>query len=190
VARRGFLAHGYRSTTLRAVAAEAGVDVALISYFFGSKKGLFGAVMQLSVNPADILAAELDGDLHTLPERALRGVLDVWADPVSGPPLRAMISGASQDPAIATRVAEVLERELIDRVAERIGGPDARRRAGVFCSQMGGLIMVRFVLRLEPIASLSNDEIVQAYRPALHAALFAPLRRERLITGPGRRRPS
>lgn len=177
VARRRFLAQGYQGVTLRAVAAEAGVDVALISYFFGSKKGLFGAAMQLIANPAELIARELEGDLETLPDRTLRALLAVWGDPESGTPLRAMIGGATQDPAVATLVKEVLERELIERVADRIGGVDARRRAGVFCSQMAGLILVRFILRLEPVASMSSDEIVRAYRPALRTALFDPVRR-------------
>jgi len=55
VARRRFLAQGYQAVTMRAVAEDAGVDAALISYFFGSKKGLFGATLALSANPPEIL---------------------------------------------------------------------------------------------------------------------------------------
>ena len=71
-ARRRFLEHGYDGVTLRAVATDAGVDVALISYYFGSKKGLFGAAMALGANPALLLAGELQGPLNSLPERLVR----------------------------------------------------------------------------------------------------------------------
>ena len=62
VARRRFLADGYQAVTLRSVAAEAGVDAALISYYFGSKKGLFGAAMALSANPPEAVLEALAGD--------------------------------------------------------------------------------------------------------------------------------
>ena len=74
-ARRRFLADGYDRVTMRSVAAEAGVDAALISYHFGSKRGLFGASMQLPANPPEILAAALSGPVNTLPERLIRTVL-------------------------------------------------------------------------------------------------------------------
>jgi AcrR family transcriptional regulator len=176
-ARRRFLAQGYRAVTLRAVAAEAGVDVALVSYFFGSKKGLFGAAMALSANPAEALVQALEGDWATLPERAIRTVLAFWGATDTGSPLRAMLSGATQDPALATLVKEVVEREMIEKVAARIGGVDAHKRAGAFCSHMGGLILTRFILRLEPVASMHPDEIVRLYTPALRTALFEPGRR-------------
>jgi AcrR family transcriptional regulator len=177
VARARFFAHGYRGVTLRAIAAEAGVDVALISYFFGSKKGLFGAAMDLAGNPAEHMVRVVEGDLETLPERALTALLGLWSDADSGPPMRAFISGAVQDEAIGTVFREMMEREVLDRLGERLGGVDGHRRAVVFFSQMAGLIMTRYVLRVEPVASLPADEIVRLYRPSLRATLFEPLPR-------------
>jgi AcrR family transcriptional regulator len=179
VARTRFLAHGYRGVTLRAIAAEAEVDVALISYFFGSKKGLFGAAMDLSGNPAEHMVRQVEGDLETLPERALLALLGLWSDAESGPPMRAMIGGAVQDEAIATVFKEMMEREVLGRLGDRIGGVDGHRRAAVFFSQMAGLIMTRYVLRLEPVASMPADEIVRLYRPSLRATLFEPAHRAR-----------
>src|SRR3712207_1267814 len=80
IARRRFLEAGYQAVTLRSVAAEAGVDVALVSYFFGSKKGLFGAALALPANPPEVLVSALQGDPATLPERVLRVLLHVWDD--------------------------------------------------------------------------------------------------------------
>ncbi|MER7754131.1 TetR family transcriptional regulator [Kitasatospora sp. NPDC097643] len=171
VARRRFLAEGYHAVTLRSVAAEADVDLALISYFFGSKKGLFGAAMALKVNPTEVLAASLEGDLATLPQRALRNLLAAWDNPENGPALLAMLRNLVQDDGHAALFKEVAEKEMIDRLAARIGGAQARRRAAVFVAQMGGLIVARYLVRAEPVASMSVDEIVRAFGPSLHQAL-------------------
>ncbi|WP_371503247.1 TetR family transcriptional regulator [Kitasatospora sp. NBC_00374] len=184
VARRRFLAEGYHAVTLRSIAAEAGVDLALVSYFFGSKKGLFGACLALAANPAELLAQTLEGDLATFPQRALRAMLTVWDDPEAGAPLRAMLGGAAQDPALAALVKEVIEREMIDKIAARIGGPDAHRRAGNFCTQMAGLILTRCILRLEPVASMPVDEIVRFSTPPLRYALWEPARATGRSAGP------
>ncbi|MFJ3789491.1 TetR family transcriptional regulator [Kitasatospora sp. NPDC090091] len=171
VARRRFLAEGYQAVTMRSIAAEADVDLALISYFFGSKKGLFGAVLALATNPAERLALVLEGEVETLPDRILAEVLDVWGSPVAADPLRAMLGSAAQDPAVGTLVSEVLQREMVDRIAARIGGADARRRACDFAAHLAGLIMARYILRLEPLASLPPDEIARTHLPLLRLVL-------------------
>ncbi|MFD8318774.1 TetR/AcrR family transcriptional regulator [Kitasatospora purpeofusca] len=172
VARRRFLTEGYHAVTLRSVAAEAGVDLALVSYYFGSKKGLFGAALALTGNPAVLLAGALDGELETFPERALRLLIGVWDAPDSAGPLRAMIGGSALDPAVAQLVGEVVQREMVDLVAARLGGADARRRACLFGTQLAGLIMARYVLRLQPLAALPADEIARSYLPLLRQALW------------------
>lgn len=175
VARRRFLADGYQAVTLRSVAAEAGVDVALISYFFGSKKGLFGAALALVANPPEVLLGALPGDLSGLPERVLRALLHTWDEPAVGGSLRVMMAGVVQDPDLARLVKEVLEGEMIDQIVARIGGgADARYRAGAFIVQLGGLILARYVLQLEPVASMSADELVRYLGPGLRAALAGP----------------
>jgi AcrR family transcriptional regulator len=174
VARRRFLAEGYAHVSLRSIAADAGVDVALISYHFGSKKGLFGAAMALAANPAELLAQELDGPLNSLPERIVHAVVTAWEDPAAGGTLRTFILAAIQDPDVARLFREMLEREIVNRLAERIGGADATRRASVAVSQVAGLVMARYVLGVEPLASMTADELAQRMAPALRAALVGP----------------
>ncbi len=176
VARQRFVAEGYDDVTLRSVAAQAGVDVALISYHFGSKRGLFGACLALVANPADVLTTVLAGPLNTLPERLLRTVLRVWDDPVQGAPLRAMVAGAVADPGVARLFRQMAEREMIGRIAERIGGADAAQRAALAASQLAGLIMARYVLHFEPLASMPADELAARSAPAMRAALAGPRR--------------
>ena len=175
VARRRFLADGYDRVTLRSVAAEAGVDAALISYHFGSKHGLFGASMQLPANPADMLAAALSGPLNTLPERLVRTIVTTWDDAERGPALRAFAQAATREPEVARLFREMAEREMIARIAERLGGADATRRAGLAVSQMAGLIFTRYVIGIEPLASMPVDELIRRLTPPLRAALAGPL---------------
>lgn len=174
VARRRFLEGGYQAVTLRSVATEAGVDIALISYYFGAKRGLISEALALSTNPADVIdRAALEGDPATFPQRALRRLLTVWEEPETGAPLRALVAGAFHDAALATLVKEMVERELIDKVAARIGGADAHKRAVAFCGQIAGLIVTRYILHLEPVCSMTHDEIIRLYTPPLHLALRA-----------------
>ena len=175
-ARRRFLADGYQAVTMRSIAADAGVDAALVSYFFGSKQALFGAAMQLNANPAELIATALDGDLAGLPERLLRTLLAVWDDPERGAPLRALVSGVGQEPAIARMMREVLEREMIAPIAKRIGGPDAEFRAGVVAAQLSGIVFSRYLLQVEPVASASAERLVELLAPALARVLRAPRR--------------
>ncbi|MFE3634297.1 TetR family transcriptional regulator [Streptomyces sp. NPDC059168] len=174
VARRRFLNQGYHAVTLRSIAAEADVDLALVSYFFGSKKGLFGAALALSVNPADVVAQVLEGDPATFPQRALQRVLAAWDDPDSGPALLTLFRNTMQDDTFAALVKEVIEREIVDRVAASLGGTAARRRAMAFCSQIAGLIATRYLLRLEPMASMTHEEIIRRLGPALRQSLSDP----------------
>ena len=160
--------------TLRSVAADAGVDVALVSYYFGSKQGLFGAAMALPANPAQLLQEQLTGDPATLPDRLLDSLLVVWDAPETGAPLRAMAASAATDPHLNRLVAEVISREVVDRLAAYLGTPDATQRAAAFCTQIAGLIFSRYVFRFEPIASMTPAEVVRRLGPSLRLALMPP----------------
>ncbi|MGC4951943.1 TetR family transcriptional regulator [Actinomadura citrea] len=180
VARRRFLTDGYGPVTMRSVAAEAGVDAALISYFFGSKKGLFGAVLGLVANPPEVLAGALPGDPAELPERVLRALVGTWDDPERGAPLLLMVRAAVQDPDLTRLVRDLLEREVVGRIADHLGGPDATARAGAFGAQLAGLIFVRYILAMEPVASMPPDELIRYLAPGLRAAVHSPSRRPRM----------
>jgi AcrR family transcriptional regulator len=170
-ARLRFLADGYQSVTMRSIAREACVDVALVSYYFGSKQGLFAAAMSLPINPAEVVAEALKGDLTTLAERMLRTMLSVWDDPELGAPLRALAGAATNDPDLARVVREAVGREITNRVAKRLGGSAASQRAAALTTQMAGLVFARYLLRLEPIASMSIDDVVRRLAPSLQLAI-------------------
>lgn len=182
IARRRFLAEGYTGVTMRSLAAEASVDAALISYFFGSKRGLFGAAMALSQHPAELLAQALPGDRAGLARRVLTALVTAWDDLDNGRALRALLLASAHDDNLSRLVQEMIERELITVLADHLGGTAARARAGLFAAQALGLIHSRYVLRLEPTASMPADELIDRLAPALSLALLGPPRAPR----PGR----
>ncbi len=175
-ARHQFLAGGYRAVTMRTVAAAAGVDAALVSYYFGSKRRLFTAAVTASANPAETIGRAVDGDLDGLPERVLRDLVTLWDDPVTGAPLVTMLGSIQDDSEVADLFREMLEHELLARIAARLRGPDATVRAAAFCTQVAGIVVTRYVLRLRVVAAMAPDELVRTFAPALRATLLPPRR--------------
>lgn len=181
-ARRRFSEVGYAKASLRSIAAEAGVDAALISYHFGSKRGLFGAVLELSVNPTLLIGTVLDAPTPVLPERLLRTVLAVWDDEVHRAPLLRMVEGALAHPDLGRLLRDLIETELVPQMAARLGEGTptraAEHRAAATAAMIGGVILMRYVLRVEPIASMTAGEVVAAYGPGVRAVMAgAPLAR-------------
>ncbi|MFJ4963318.1 putative DNA-binding transcriptional regulator [Streptomyces sp. ADI96-02] len=179
-ARSRFLEDGYHAVTLRSVAADADVDIALIGYYFGSKKGLFGAALALPANPAELLADLLrSGDHSDFPERAARTVLRAWDDPRTGPELLSLLRRAGVDGSLSVLLREVLEAEVIRPLGALLGGSDAPQRAASFSAIMTGLVTSRYLLRLDPIASMSTEDVVAHITPLLGQALRGPGRTRR-----------
>jgi AcrR family transcriptional regulator len=161
-ARKQFSEQGYEGATMRAVARDAGVDPALVSYYFGSKSGLFVESLRLPINPADAIAAVVADGTEDLGVRLVTRFLQVWDNPVSGDPIvRVLRSGASRPELLR----EFIERQIVPRFAQAIGGQDAALRATAIVSQMLGLAFARYVLRVEPLASAPPDEVVALIAP-------------------------
>lgn len=147
------------------------VDVALISYYFGSKQGLFGAAMALPINPAEVLASELNGDLATLAARLLTRVLAIWDDSESGQPLAAVAGLAVSDASVRRLVAEAVARELVGPIATRLGGNDGPCRAAAFCSLVSCVIFSRYLLAVDPVATMDATEIVRYAAPSMQLVI-------------------
>ncbi|MFI1030355.1 TetR family transcriptional regulator [Streptomyces sp. NPDC020951] len=170
-AQASFLQRGYNATTMRAVAAAADVDPALISYHFGSKQGLFGGAMALGISPGQVIAQVLEGDPEQIPQQIIRSVLAIWDDPELGGSLTLLVTQAQRDPALLRAFREYVERELTARLAEHIGGADATERAGAVLTVTLGLIFSRNVLGLNPTAAMDSERIVRLLAPGLAAVL-------------------
>jgi AcrR family transcriptional regulator len=167
-ARQRFAAQGFEGATMRAIAGDAGVDPALVAYYFGSKSGLFLESLRLPVNPADAIEALLAEGTDELGARLITRFLQVWDNPVTGGPIISVLRSASSQPEL---LREFLERQIVPRFVEAIEGPDAELRATAVATQMLGLALTRYILRLEPLASAPPQAIVTLIGPTLQRYL-------------------
>jgi len=173
-AQRQFAELGYDRTTMRSVAAEAGVDQKLVGYFFGSKQRLFVAATKLPFDPAVVVPAVLGGDPAALGARLARAVVGLLEDADAGSRMIGLIRAAAAEPAAAAMVRDLLTRELWARGAEMLPADQPELRISLMASELIGLIMARYVIGAEPLASLSPDEVVTAIAPALKRLLSGP----------------
>lgn len=168
-ARRQFTELGYERTTLRGVAQVCGVDAALISYHFGSKRQLFAAAVDVPVGPGDVVeAATRNGTVD--PERLLLGIIGVWEDPRTGPPLRALALAALQDDAQRLALREYLERELVVALAGRLTGPQRERRARAAAYVVAGTVLSHYILGLNADSQPETifEDLIGPLSAALH----------------------
>lgn len=166
-ARSRFATHGYDRTRIRDVAADAEVDPALVHYYFESKDRLFVAAMQLPLRPAEVIAPVLAAGSEGLGERIVRRVLSVWEDPANRTALLAILQGASTHPGAAAALREFLRREVVARIAGVVADDRPELRANLVASQIVGLVAARYVVQVEPLATLPAAEIVPLVGPTL-----------------------
>jgi AcrR family transcriptional regulator len=172
-ARRAFAEHGYQRATIRGVAELAGVDPALVHHYFGTKQGLFVAAVQLPVDPVARLAAVLadDPDPEGIGERLIEAFLSVWDHAANVSPLLALIRSAVGDEQAAAMLREFITEEVLGQIARRLGSSDARLRATLVGSQIVGLMMARYIIRVEPLASAPPAQLVAAVGPTVQRYL-------------------
>jgi AcrR family transcriptional regulator len=160
---------------LRGVARTAGVDPSLITHFFGGKDGLFEASLDLPVDPGALVDGLLSGSIGSLGERLVRTFLLVWDSTPGQGPMLAMLRSAVSHEDSATKLRDLLLRLILRPIAQGAGGDDPDRRAALLASQVVGLAMTRYVLRLEPIATASPDELAPVMGKTLQRYLTGPL---------------
>jgi AcrR family transcriptional regulator len=164
-ARRVFSEKGFDKATVRGIAREAKVDPALVHHYFDTKEGMFAAAMQLPITPDEIIPVLLDGPREELGERLVRLILHVTAAPETREPLVALIRSAMTNEQAAGMFREFITNALLYQVADRLGVPHLRVEAGF--AQMFGVIMGRYVLKLEPLASADHEELVELLGPTI-----------------------
>lgn len=170
-ARARFAARGYDRTRMRDVAEDAGVDAALVHYFFGSKDGLFVAAMELPFRPAEVIGPLLDDGIAGLGERIVRRLLGVWDEPDNRAALLAIVHGASAHPGAAAALREFITREIVGRIAAAVEADRPALRANLVASQVMGLIAARYIAQVEPLASLAVEDVVPLVAPTLQRYL-------------------
>jgi len=174
-ARASFADRGFDRTTIRGVAGEAGVDPALVHHYFGSKEDLFLAALEIPVDPRALIPQVFAPGLDGVGERLLRTFLGVWDEPENNQPLRAFLRTAfvvdETADLLRNGMARVVLRAVVPQL-EPVG--DAEVRATLVASQLVGLIMARYVLRIDPLASLPAESVVAWMAPNIQRCVDGP----------------
>ncbi|MEO7195125.1 MAG: TetR family transcriptional regulator [Pseudonocardiaceae bacterium] len=173
-ARVEFTERGFDGATVRAIAQRAEVDPAMVNHWFGGKEALFVAAMEIPVDPEKIVHRILDGDPARCAERILRTFLSVW-DAEGGGALAALMRSVASHEGAARMMREFLGQLIFGRVVPAVAPDQHELRAALCGTQIAGLAMIRYVIRLEPLASADPDTVVTAIAPNLQRYLTGVL---------------
>lgn len=175
-ARAQFATAGFSGTTIRAVAADAGVDAALVHHYFGTKEELFRATVKIPIDPGELLPVVLAAGPEGVGERLVRTFLSVWDSPVGGAAV-ALLRSAVSNEWTARLLREFLVTQVLRRVLDQLDVDPAERplRGSLVATQIAGLAMMRYVIRLEPVASATPETLVAAVGPTVQRYLTGAL---------------
>ena len=173
-ARELFAVQGFAGTSVRAVAAAAGVDAALVHHYFGTKDDLFLAALELRVDPRTALLPVIEGGVDGAGERLMRLFMSVWDVEETRVPLLALVRGVL-DPGGQQLVRDGFLRMVLVPVGAALELDEPERRMQLVASQLVGLVVLRYVLAVEPLASAPAGELVATYAPTLQRYLSGPL---------------
>ncbi|MET8757121.1 TetR family transcriptional regulator [Lentzea sp. NPDC004782] len=174
-ARETFVEKGYDGATVRAIAARAGVDAAMVNHWFGGKEGLFAqAVLQLPFDPSEILKRLLDGPVEEAGERIIRNFVTIW-DATGGGTFAALIRSVTSHQEVANALKSFFVNAIFKNLLAEIGAEQRELRATLCATQMVGLGIVRYVVHFEPLASADLDTVVRAVAPNMQRYLTGDL---------------
>lgn len=175
-ARRLFAEHGFDGTSLRQIAREASVDPAMIHHFFKGKDELFALSVALPADPAQVLEGVDQHDPEHRAEAIVRAVLKLWESPAQHS-LVAFIRGTIGSKAKTLLLREVVTRTVISRIMAGVPGPpeEVALRGSLVATQVVGVMLVRYVVRLEPLASASPEDVVRLVAPNVQRYLTGEL---------------
>ncbi|MEV6342601.1 TetR family transcriptional regulator [Actinoplanes sp. NPDC051851] len=175
-ARRTFAEKGYDGASIRLIATAAGVDPALIHHYFGTKEKLFLAAMESPMDPVDVIDAAAEGDPAEIGIRFVRVFLSIWDGPggTAGVALLRSVVGTEW----TTRLfREFILTQVLRRAVPRLGLDEAEGplRVSLAASQMVGLALARYVIKVEPLASAPAETLVAAVGPNVQRYLTGAL---------------
>ncbi|MPV37423.1 TetR/AcrR family transcriptional regulator [Georgenia subflava] len=171
-ARTEFAERSYAGTTVRAVAARAGVDPALVHHYFGTKRDLFVASLELRLDPAEVVE-----NLEAVPVEQrgtvlVRTFFSVWDDAARRAPFVALIRSATSDPQAARMLRQFIEQVMLPAVRPLVPpGPDVDLRLQLAVSHLIGAALLRNVVGAQPLASAGVDEVTAYLSPTVQGYL-------------------
>lgn len=170
-ARASFAEHGYAGTTVRAVARAADVDPALVFHYYGSKENLLDVATTPPQSFLDQIVIAWQTPPAELGEQLVRRMLQNWQNPEHEPILRAVLQIAGNEPAIREKLRQIIQRSMMGPSAQVLSEDERALRSGLVAAQLMGLAFMRFVWKIEPLASLDDDAVVAAIAPTIQRYL-------------------
>jgi AcrR family transcriptional regulator len=174
-ARTTFAEHGFDAATVRAIAAEAGVDPALVLHYFGTKQRLFMAAIEFPVRLREVLSAVAREPRNEIGELLIRRLVEIWDQPEVLAVILGIVRSAATDEIAAASLRRLVVDGPLTVVATALQVPDAELRATLAGTQIIGLILARYVVRVEPVASLSGTQLATLVGPTITRYLTADL---------------
>jgi AcrR family transcriptional regulator len=162
-----FASRGYESASMRSIARKAGVDPALVHHYFAEKADLFAESIKAPIRPDRVVKEILAGPRERIGENIIRYLLGALEEGSARTRVISLIRTALGQEFAATMLRQFLVREVFKRIAEAIGGEDSQLRASLAASQIVGLMIVRYGIRIEPLASAPIEEVVARIGPVI-----------------------
>ena len=174
-AREEFSERGYDKTSVRGIAKTAGVDSALVHHYFGTKEQVFEAAVEVAFAPAlKVRDTVLEGPLDEVGERMTRVIFGLWENPVTRTPLLAIVRSAVNNETAAAVFRRLVAAQLMRRIAGRLDVPDAELRTELAAAQLVGVAMMRYVIKIEPLASADPEQVIARIAPVVQGHLTGP----------------
>ncbi len=176
-AEREFASRGYDGASVRSIARGAGVDPALVHHYFSGKADLFAESLNVPIRPDRIVARVLAGPRDRMGESLVRMLLTTLDNHEAGRRMVGVLRAALGHEFAAVMIRQYVMREVLARITAEIGGDDSGLRATLAGSQLVGLILVRYGIRLEPMASADREVLVRHVGPVVqwHLTGGAPI---------------
>ncbi|MGW2522195.1 TetR/AcrR family transcriptional regulator [Streptomyces sp. NPDC001617] len=172
VAREEFSERGYEKTSVRGIAKAAGVDSALVHHYFGTKEQVFEAAIAVAFAPAlNAPEAVAEGPLDGVGERLTRFIFGVWENPTTRAPLLAILRSAVNNETAAAVFRRLVVSQLMRRVASQLDAPDAELRVELAAAQLVGCAMLRYVIKVDPLASADVEQLIARVAPVVQGHL-------------------
>ncbi|GHA32376.1 TetR family transcriptional regulator [Streptomyces tauricus] len=174
-AREEFAERGFEKTSMRAIAKAADVDAALVHHYFGTKEQVFEAAIEVAIGPLLSAPGSIgEGPLDGVGERLARFFFGVWENPATRKALLAIVRSAVNNETAAGVFRRLISTQLLRRVALQLDLPDAELRAELAAAQLVGIAMLRYVIKVEPLASAAPEQIITRVSPVIQSHLTAP----------------
>jgi AcrR family transcriptional regulator len=171
-ARVRFATDGFTSSTIRKIAADAGVDPSLVMQYFGSKDDLFASVMDLGPNTMSRISDAFTGPDDSIGERVTRAFLEVWdGDPVVSQPLQALLRAAIGNAEATVQLRGLIQKRVIDDLSPGLRDGDMATRIEIASSMLVGIVVGRQLVKIEALVQQDREALIAYIAPGIQAIL-------------------